>query len=306
MKPENQEADITRITEMVYAHPGHFTHETDLPYRLSSWSAQNPANVRLWEDANGRLLAFAIMQEPFLALDYFVHPAARSWQMEREMLLWANGRAPEVATEQGRTFPYHLFSRDESPEQVALWQALGLTRADYMDTVFMSRSLSGPIPDPTLPDGFVARPLHGSAEVAAAVAAHQAAFNSTNMRPNWRHAMLTQPQYRPELDTVMVAPDGRIAAFCIGWLHPKDGRQSSLEPLGVHPDFQRLGLGTAILRVGLHRLQLLGATSVTLFTNADNNIAIHLYENEGFCLQCREHGYGRLFHPGHQGAAHDL
>ena len=95
---------------------------------------------------------------------------------------------------------------------------------------------------------------------------------------------------------VIVAPDGRIAAFCICWLHP-NGQTGCIEPLGVHPDFQRMGLGTAVLRVALRQLHTNGATNVTLFTGAGNGAALHLYENEAFRLRFRENGYGRLFYP---------
>ncbi len=290
------EADSAQIAELVYAHPGQYTHETDLPYRLSSWSVQNPANGRLWQDEDGRLLAFAIMQEPFLTLDYFMHPKVRSMALEQEILDWANGRAPQVAIEQGRTFPYHVFSREVSPEQIALWQAAGLVRAEDMDEMFLIHPLDTPIAHASLPDGFVARPLQGVDEVPAYVTAHQAAFGSTNMRENWRCQMLTHPHYRPELDTVIEAPDGRIAAFGIGWLHP-NGQTGCIEPLGVHPDFQRMGLGKAVLREELRLLQLSGAAYVSLFTGADNEAALALYKNEGFYEWFRERGYGRLFYP---------
>jgi ribosomal protein S18 acetylase RimI-like enzyme len=116
------------------------------------------------------------------------------------------------------------------------------------------------------------------------------------MRQNWRSQILAMPLYRPDLDMVIMAPDGRIAAFCIGWLHP-DGQQGSIEPLGVHPDFQGMGLGTAVLRTGLHCLQALDINSVSLFTGMSNETAISLYKNEGFHFQFREIGYGRLFSP---------
>ncbi len=39
-------------------------HVADLPWRFSSWSSwalDDPQNVRLWTDADGRLLAWAVL-----------------------------------------------------------------------------------------------------------------------------------------------------------------------------------------------------------------------------------------------------
>ena len=64
-----------------------------------------------------------------------------------------------------------------------------------------------------------------------------------------------------DLDLLSVAPNGRLAAFCIGWLHRQPGGEigGQIEPLGVHADFRRQGLGCGILAVGLRRLQQHGA-----------------------------------------------
>ena len=52
----------------------------------------------------------------------------------------------------------------------------------------------------------------------AAAALQRAAFNSPNMTEAWRVRLLHRPEYRPELDIVVSAPDGRLAAFCLRWL----------------------------------------------------------------------------------------
>lgn len=36
-------------------------HVADLPWRFSSWALDDPQNVRLWTDADGRLLAWAVL-----------------------------------------------------------------------------------------------------------------------------------------------------------------------------------------------------------------------------------------------------
>jgi ribosomal protein S18 acetylase RimI-like enzyme len=83
------------------------------------------------------------------------------------------------------------------------------------------------------------------------------------------------------LDLVAVAPDGRLAAFCIGWAL-SDHSETQVEPLGVHPDFQQLGLGRAVLLEGLRRMQAIGARRAHVETYSVNDPARGLYESVGF------------------------
>jgi hypothetical protein len=71
----------------------------------------------------------------------------------------------------------------------------------------------------------------GAGEVEACVALHRAAFDSRNMTVEWRARILVRPEYRSELDCVAVAPDGRLAAFGIGWLD-----RSAEPPRGPAPE----------------------------------------------------------------------
>ena len=104
------------------------------------------------------------------------------------------------------------------------------------------------------------------------------------MTVEWRQRTLRQPAYRPGLDLVAVAPDGRLAAFCIAWLdRSADGALlGQIEPLGVHADYRGLGLGRAILAESLRRLERAGAAQVYVETDQQRNAAMGLYEAAGF------------------------
>lgn len=52
--------------------------------------------------------------------------------------------------------------------------------------------------------------------------------------------------------------------------------------LAVHPDWQKNGLGRALLRCSLERAGRLGAESVYLEVRPSNLPAVHLYRTEGF------------------------
>ena len=71
-------------------------HVTDLPYRLSSWALDDPANVALWEDERNRLLAWAVMQTPFWSVDC-VYQSFPDLGLHQQILAWADQRARETA-----------------------------------------------------------------------------------------------------------------------------------------------------------------------------------------------------------------
>ena len=147
----------------------------------------------------------------------------------------------------------------------------------------MSHSMQIP-DDVKLPDGFHIRPLNGASEVDDYVNLHQAVFQSKNMRIEWRQQTLQRPEYIPELDLVIVAPNGQLAAFCICWLaQNRNGEISGqIEPLGVHAEFRQLGLGKAILTEGLKRLMAKGAKHIYVQTDDFRDAAFKLYESAGF------------------------
>jgi mycothiol synthase len=79
----------------------------------------------------------------------------------------------------------------------------------------------------------------------------------------WYIAIQSCPLYRRDLDLVVTAPNGELAAFCTMWYDDLT-RTGYFEPVGTSPDHQRKGLGKAILTEGLCRLQKMGAVYATV------------------------------------------
>jgi mycothiol synthase len=157
-------------------------------------------------------------------------------------------------------------------------------------TLRFIRSLSESIPDPQLHTGFAIRPVAGPAEVEALVALHRAAFGTDNMTIEERRAMMSGPDYLPELDLVAVASDGRLAGFCVCDIHTEEnavtGRSEGYtDPIGVHPDFQKQGLARALILTGLHLLREHGLVYATLGTSSENAAMQAAAHSAGFRLE---------------------
>lgn len=282
------EADKERMAALVRAFPQDTIHLIDLPYRLSSWALDYPRNVALWEDGAGRLLAWAVLQTPFWALDYAYRPDAPD--LHRHILSWASERAREIAAEPGGRPVWFANVRADQIERLAELERAGYARQDTVPVdpwskVWLRRSAGTPVAAAPLPSGFRIRPLAGAAEVEAYAALQRQAFESDSMTAAWRARTLHRPEYLPNLDLVIEAPDGRLAAFCVTWYsdHGFDGQPAGqVEPMGVHAEFRGLGLGRAILYEGLRRLQAHGAENLYVETDNYRGAAFALYRSAGF------------------------
>jgi predicted N-acetyltransferase YhbS len=84
------------------------------------------------------------------------------------------------------------------------------------------------------------------------------------------------PDYRPENDFFIKAPDGTYAAGGIFW-YDAANRVAFLEPLGTRPAYRGQGLARAIFTAGVRKLKAQGATRMPMITPFDA-----LYGSLGF------------------------
>lgn len=275
----NGAADFDVMQFLARAWPDSHLHVTDLPWRLTSWALDDPQNVALWVDESGKLVAWAVLQTPFWTLDLVVHPAQEA-DLIPLILAWVEERAKTVSgTEYGHP-AWFIVVFDDQRDRIRMFESAGWASQadvgeDAWSKVWMKHA--GPIPTASLPDGFSIHPLGDRLE--AYVDLQRAVFESKNMTIPWRRQTTEHPAYDPACDLVVCAPDGRLAAFCVGWL---DGERGQIEPLGVHADFRGLGLGKAVLAECLRRLQAHGAREIHVETDNYRNAALDLYEWAGF------------------------
>ena len=149
---------------------------------------------------------------------------------------------------------------------------------------YMVCPLTDPAVTAPLPVSFTIRAVAGEHELENRAAAQYGAFQSSWQ---WERYMdrfrrfMPSPGYTEARDRVAVAPDGRMAAFCIFWLDAVN-KVGLFEPVGTHPDFQRLGLGRALITDSLRRMQAAGMTRANVLADAPNAAAIALYQSCGF------------------------
>jgi ribosomal-protein-alanine N-acetyltransferase len=93
-------------------------------------------------------------------------------------------------------------------------------------------------------------------------------------------------RYRVSID------GGQLTGYAITG---RAGLTSYLQRLAVHPDYQRRGIGTALVADALGWARRRGATSMLVNTQENNITALELYERTGFVRE--EHGLAVLDFP---------
>jgi ribosomal protein S18 acetylase RimI-like enzyme len=186
-----------------------------------------------------------------------------------EVMEWADARVVEVQ------------STDEISRSIMERRGYGLDAEQRVLAVHHRELVDEPPVEP--PPGYRLRTVRPD-DLSVRVELHQVVWAPSRVtEDSYRDVQAAWP-YRSDLDCVVEAPDGRLAAYCLAWLD-EDNRAGELEPVGTHPDFRRLGLGSAVCRFALRRLEEEGATQAMVYAVADdpeNPGPKALYESIGF------------------------
>lgn len=272
----------------------YYVHVGDIAW----WLFYNDQTPQTWKQSlslwtsQGQTIGWSLLSDQFDSFDVFVHPQVRGTAREAKMLLWAEEcLSARVRAKGDEAISMYWVAEDDDLR--TRWLALRGFEAGDCFMHAMTRDLDAPLAEAILPAGYQVRGLAGRREVQKRAAASHAAFGSSrDFESYWpRYArFMHSPVYNPDLDIVAVAPDGQVAAFCIVWPDPVTG-VGLFEPVGTHPDFQRKGLGKAVVLEGLRRLKALGMTSALVCAESDNPAAKALYESAGFKPVKRLHTY---------------
>ncbi len=256
------------------------------------------ANTRLWQDAIGRLAGFAILDGNTLVFE--VASPGGDASLARAMIGWAAERLTRNLDLRAAPAALESSCREDDAWRRALLEQNGFVLGEE-GCYHMVRSLDQPIPEPELPPGLRIRSLAGEAEAPAWVRLHRAGWGTENMTVEYKLAMMHTPAYDPELDLVAVAPEGSLAAYCVGYISEEENAWSGqrggyLDPIVTHPRYQRRGLAKALMLAGLRLLRRGGMQAARLGTDFQNIPMQRAAQSVGFQVECTRLRYSRLVH----------
>jgi ribosomal protein S18 acetylase RimI-like enzyme len=235
--------------------------------QIAFWSGNlvhGEHQVRLWSDGD-ELVGWGWLTRG-VELEWQVRPERP--ELLDEILEWAR--------------PSEALVLSHHTDAISRLEAHGLAHDPAAPWMRVNSRLLEQIEQPHVPEGFALRTVE-ERDFASRAAAHRSAFHPSRFRDDVYAAVRESWAYRPELDCVVEAPDGSIAAYALAWLDDMNGL-GELEPVGTHADYRRLGLGRAVNLFALAQLRDLGATRALVASRGDDAYPApsKLYESVGF------------------------
>jgi ribosomal protein S18 acetylase RimI-like enzyme len=226
-------------------------------------------------DSGPDLVAFVMRDGAFLIAESDGRPT------RVELVEWATERQRELGATEALT------SADEGSSLHGELSALGF--AQKTTSLELVSDTDREPSRPTLPEGFRFASLE-DVDDDRYIEGHRAAWSDKRPSPYRRElhdAVRRMPQFRADLVTIALAPDGTVASYCIGWMD-EQSRTLEIEPLGTHRDYRRLGLATAVVREVTHRAWANGGQHVLVWNDPQTNgEAYGLYTGAGMAPRRR-------------------
>ena len=260
-------------------HLNDYPVKVDIEENLASENVR--ANTRLWFD-DGQPVGWAYV-DGFNNLRWEVDSQYEE-VLGAEIVAWGEACIRKNPTE-GEIATLDASCRDDYAARISFLKQHGFRQTEET-TIYMTRPLSEPIPEPKLPQGFIIRPIKGTDEAKAVASTHRAAFGTDYMTTENRLAIMDTSEYDPSLDLLVIVPGGTVAAYCTCSVNDQT-KVGSTDPVATHPKYQRMGLARALLLTGMRLLKDRGMESAQLGTRG-NNIAVQkTAESVGFTVEYR-------------------
>lgn len=250
-------------------------HRDDASIAARDWS-----QFGVWETADGQIVGVAHSEYWGSDLHLQLHPDYR--HLEAEMIAWAEVHVASKTGPDGEP-EINMVVKDYDCRRQHILQARGWTMTAGWEVSRRMRLSNWPPAETNLHAGYsVYNPDPNSMDDCQRIAdLLNAAFRRSIHSAQEVHNFLTNsPSYRPEFDLFALAPDGTFAATAGVTFDPQN-RSGLFEPVCTHPDHQRKGLASALIREGLRRLRVNGALDAYVDTG-DMDPANSLYDSVGF------------------------
>jgi len=268
------ESDLVEMQRLVAGRTGVFgvgtnLHPGDVAHRIYSGLRKHNLDetVPVWEDDHG-IAAFGIIWPGFQAFDVAMRVGLSD--DERAVIV---SEVIGLSEKEGRV-ETDVFGADET--LLSVIRDLGFEKAagGYVVT---GRTLVAPSDVSGLP--FILRSAD-MRDVVQLARVHSGAFGS-DWTPESYLRRMQKPGYIVSDEIVAVAQDGTFAGFTNTWYDDRN-KIGYFEPVGVHRDFHRMGVGSALLREGMNRMIAVGMTTATVWHSSQDEGAATFYRSNGF------------------------
>jgi mycothiol synthase len=243
------------------------------------------------ETNSGLIAGYAAVITP--GIQAVVAPAHEGQGIGTNLLKWSERRDRERGREQHRQWVAASNARGRGLLLAAGYQHARSYRR-------LARPLEHPINAEPLPPGVSLRAVDVATDATAVHAIHETGFASN---PDYRPQTLTTfverhlsaHDFDPRL-SCLAEQAGVAIGFLLACVSPDEGL-GFVDLLGVHPDYRRRGLATAMLTAAFNAFVHAGLREAQLGVASDNPQALRLYERCRMKTRFQFDSYERAAHP---------
>jgi predicted N-acetyltransferase YhbS len=229
--------------ERPYWLPGRWEYATYLcsPLFLERGYDDWRRYIRIVRD-NGAIVGLVNSENPDHNVYVHTHPDFRA--LEGELIDWAE---QSITTEK-----ISVWTMDDDTRRKELLRSRGFVKEEGSECLNWC-SLARHEQVVKLPGGFKIASYKDRFDIASKIECSAKAFNSTKYSEEVYRHMQQAPSYNPALDLVVLEKD-TVVSLCTIWVDKKN-ELACFEPVATAPEYQRRGLGLAILNEGIQRLK---------------------------------------------------
>ncbi|MBN2100542.1 GNAT family N-acetyltransferase [Candidatus Dojkabacteria bacterium] len=230
--------------EHPYWLPGRWEYAAYLvsPLYLSRGKPDWRKTIRLWKDEKN-IVGIIHSENP--NENYYIHLHPEYEYIREEMIEWAEKSTPF------KKIQIWLNEEDSSSEKIL--NNRGFTLLDKSYDYLNWRDLSKYEPSIEIPDKYSFCSLVDDTYLESKIDCAAKAFNSKKVPKSVYKFMQTAPSYKRAYDFFILYKE-KVVSLCIVWLD-KENNLGYIEPVATHPEFQRQGLGKAILNYAMKQLK---------------------------------------------------
>lgn len=227
-------------------------------------------NVHVWRIDTQEIVALCISE--YGRNDLFVELLQAYQWLYPDIFDWVHTHWAAART----TIEIDVFSTDS--QKIRQLEAQGFTFARHfenkrfydLDQVDLNYALAA---------GFTIQSFSDSLNFAGRVELVRSAFNNPAYSETSLKSLMASPDYIPDYDLVVVAPDGQLAAYCIGWRERAQTDAGYIEPVGTHAAYRRRGLAKAVIQACFARMRAGGIRTVEIASRAEPDVSNYLYDS---------------------------
>lgn len=230
--------------EHPYWLPGRWEYAAYLvsPLHLRRGKPDWKKYIRIWRDGN---TIVGIIHSESPNENVFIHLHPEYGYIKEEMIEWAENNILF-----NKKIKIWLRKGDLATEKLLLDRGYSITTpCDYLNWC----SLADYISEVKISDEYTIQSLDDDTYLDSKIECAAKAFNSEKVTKEIYAFMQRAPSYQRSLD-LFILYKKKVVSLCIVWLDQRNSL-GYIEPVATHPDFQRKGLGKAILNYSMQQLQ---------------------------------------------------